>query len=122
MASARYRGDFLARNTFKVPSSQLRAIAPGLGSAFATDGITVGGRRVGYMYREEPDDLLDSGWRFLCGDESPEYLDESGHLEIHDVNRIANHDPDIVPHLRARFGSAFERRHGSLFVEVKFSN
>jgi len=112
----------LAKKTFEVPNSQLRAIALGLGSAFATERITLEGRRVGYMYREEPDDVLDSGWRFLCGDESQEYLDESGHLEIHDVNTIANHDPDIVPYLGARIGSAFERRRGRIFVEVRFAN
>lgn len=107
---------------FKIPRSQIRVIAPGLGSALATDRITVEGMRVGYMYREEPDDVFDSGWRFLSGDESEEYLDESEHLEIYDVNTIANYDPDIVPYLGAPFGSAFERGDGRQFVEVKFAN
>jgi len=107
---------------FRIPRWQLRPIAPGLGDAFATDRITVEGMRVGYMYREEPDDLLDSGWRFLSGDESDEYLDDGEHLEICDVNTIANYDPDIVPYLGAPVGTAFERREGRQFVEVRFAN
>jgi hypothetical protein len=107
---------------FKIPRSELRAIAPGWGNAFATDRITVDGMRVGYMYREEPDDTLDSGWRFLSGDESDDYLDESGHLEVYDVNTIANYDPDIVPYLGARVGSAFERGDGRQFVAVRFAH
>jgi hypothetical protein len=31
----------------------------------ATDKITVDGMNVGYMYREEPEDKMDSGWRFF---------------------------------------------------------
>ena len=35
-----------------------------------SDRITKDGCKVGYMYREEPDDSApDSGWRFMAGDE-----------------------------------------------------
>src|SRR5689334_12186398 len=102
---------------FKIPAAQIRTVAPGLGSAFASDMITVDGKRVGYMYREEPDDETDSGWRFLSGEESQAYLDDAAHLEIYDVNTIANYDPDIVPHLSAPVGSAFEREDGGPLVE-----
>jgi hypothetical protein len=69
----------------------------------------VDGHRVGYCYREEPDDDVDSGWRFLAGDESQEYMDTFENHGIYDVNTVANYDPDIIPLLRAPSGSAFER-------------
>jgi len=107
---------------FKIPASQIRSVAPGLGSAFASDMITVDGKRVGYMYREEPDGDTDSGWRFLSGDESQAYLDDAAHLEIYDVNTIASYDPDIVPHLSAPVGWAFEREDGGPLVEIAAEN
>ena len=38
----------------------------------ATDRIMVDGEKVGYMYRENPDFVGDSGWRFTAGDEDDE--------------------------------------------------
>lgn len=31
---------------------------------------------IGYCYRERPETNIDSGWRFLYGDEDEEYLDD----------------------------------------------
>jgi hypothetical protein len=61
------------------------------------------------MYREEPDDEIDSGWRFFAGTESQEYLDDPDNMALYDVNTIANYDQSIVPLLDAPTGSAFER-------------
>jgi hypothetical protein len=61
------------------------------------------------MYREAPDNDQDSGWRFLSGAESQEFLDNPDNLAIFDVNTIANYDPEIVAFLDAATGSAFER-------------
>jgi hypothetical protein len=65
------------------------------------------------MYRERPDFEEDSGWRFMSGLESDEYLNDPDNLAIYDVNTIANYDPDIIPFLDAPIGSAFERNSGS---------
>jgi hypothetical protein len=106
--------------TFRLSAEQIRILAPNRGSCFASDLITVSGERVGFMYREAPEDDLDSGWRFLAGSESQEYIDDPGNLAVYDVNTIANYDPDIIPHLDAPAGSAFERRRqfGDRFVLV----
>jgi hypothetical protein len=81
--------------------------------------ITVDGKPVGFMYREGPDTDVDSGWRFMSGLESQDYLDDAGKLAIYDVNTIANYDPEIVSFLDAPAGSAYERENGSgKFVEV----
>ena len=106
---------------FKIAGSQIKPLVQGRGGCYATDMITVEGRKVGYMYREKPDFAEDSGWRFFSGKESQEYLDDPGHTAIYDVNTIANYDTAIIPLLDAPIGSAFERR-GLLgkFVEVPF--
>jgi len=74
--------------------------------------ITVEGHNVSFMYREEPDHDVDSGWRFLSGLESNEYMEDSANHGIYDVNTIANYDPEVIQFLDAPVGSAFERQRG----------
>src|SRR4051812_7218704 len=95
---------------FKIPSADIKLLAVGLGGCFATHALTIHGRKVGYMYRENPDFPEDSGWRFFSGTESPEYLDDPAHTAVYDVNTIANYDPGIIPLLNSPTGSAFKRR------------
>ena len=66
----------MAEKQFKIAGSDMKPLAEGRGGCFATDMITVEGRKVGYMYREKPDFAEDSGWRFFSGTESQEYLDD----------------------------------------------
>jgi len=61
------------------------------------------------MYRDEPDNDIDSGWRFLSGMESQDYLDDPRNLEIYEINTIANYDQSIVALLAAPIRSAFVR-------------
>lgn len=43
-----------------------------------SDKITKEGFKVGYMYREKPEEgRPDSGWRFLAGNEDEEYMNDS---------------------------------------------
>ncbi len=100
---------------FKLTVDEIRPIAPGYGACFATDHITVDGKRVGYMYHEEPDRPEDSGWRFFSGEETQAYVDDLDNTMIYDVNTIANYDPAIVPFLDAPPGSAYGRE-GETFV------
>ena len=111
----------MSEKQFKMAGSEIKPIAKGHGGCFATDMITVEGRKVGYMYREKPDFPEDSGWRFFSGEESQDYLEDASHTQIYDVNTIANYDPAIISHLEAPIGSAFERRGWSRkFVAVPF--
>ena len=85
----------------------------------ASDRILVDGERVGYCYREEPDEgVPDSGWRFLAGDESEEYLDDPRHSGVYALNTLCNYDPDILPLLEEPVGSAFARGRDGKFVPV----
>lgn len=94
---------------FKLAKEQIKPLAEGRGSCFATDMITVEGYPVRFMYREEPDHETDSGWRFMSGFESEEYIVNPDNLAIYDVNTIANYDPSIIPFLGSPIGSAFEK-------------
>jgi hypothetical protein len=96
-------------------------LAPHRGGCIASDSITVHGYPVGRMYRDEPDNDIDSGWRFLAGQEPSECVNDPDYLGVYDVNTIANYDSDIIPFLDADFGSAFERQAKSLkFVSAPF--
>ncbi len=98
---------------FKIAGSEIRELIPNMGSCYATDRITVDGMRVTYMYREEPDNDVDSGWRFFSGDESQNYMDDSKNTGLYAVNTICNYDPSIIPFLDSPFGSSFGRSEGS---------
>lgn len=94
---------------FRIPAHDIKPVATGFGSCFASDRITVDGMRVGYLYREAPDNSLDSGWRFFAGDESQEYSSDPNNFALYDVNTIANYDPMIVVVLETPAPCAFER-------------
>jgi hypothetical protein len=84
---------------FKIPADRLRPLAQGRGSCIASDHIIVEGRPVGYIYREQTESVLDSGWRFFSGAESQDYADNPDNFALYDVNTIANYDLTIIPYL-----------------------
>ena len=94
---------------FALAASEIKPLAEGRGSCIASDRITVAGQGVGFMYREVPANDLDSGWRFLSGEESQEFADDPANFALYDVNTIANYDPGIIAHLDAPAFSAFAR-------------
>lgn len=100
--------------------STFKPIAFGFGSCLASDRITVEGKLVGFMYREPPDNDLDSGWRFFAGDESEEYTADPRNFGLFDVNTVANYDPAILPHLDSSTGVAFVRRGDTFCLDSDF--
>jgi len=70
------------------------------------------GLKVGFMYREEPLEDEDSGWRFLSGTEDQDYADDPDNSKIFGVNTVANHDPAIIPYLKHKEGTELERIEG----------
>ena|ERR1700760_2706101 len=106
---------------FKIPGAELVRLIGPIGGATATDTITVDGRDVGYMYRDEPINPIDTGWRFFAGDESLEYIRDNNNTEIYDINTIANYDPSIIPYLDEPPGTAWERIPGTnRFQRIEF--
>jgi len=106
---------------FALNASQIKPLVEGRGGCIATDMITVNGAPVGYMVREPTDKSDDSGWCFMAGNESQDYMDNPSNHGIYDVNTIANYSPDIIPFLDAPPCSAFARnpKTGTL-IEVPF--
>ena len=94
---------------FLIKAADFKQLANDRGSCLSSDRITVDGKPVGFIYREEPDSRHDSGWRFLAGDEDDDYMSDAANFELYDVNTIANYDTDVIPLLDAPAGSAFIR-------------
>ena len=76
---------------------------------FVTQRSLSGGEKVGYLYREDPDNDKDSGWRFVVGDESEDYMADSKNIALVSLGTVLNCDDSFVHLLDAPRGSAFER-------------
>lgn len=83
-----------------------------VGYALAPKQLVDNKLKVRFMYREEPDDATDSGWRFFSGDESDEYVKNPENIGLYDIETISQIDPDIIPLLSNDVGTAFERESG----------
>ena len=94
---------------FALNADQIKPLAIGRGGGIATDRITVDGMAGGDMGREPTTRQHDSGWCFMAGDETQDYMDDPSHHGIYDVNTIANYSPDITSLLDAPPCCAFER-------------
>ena len=79
------------------------------GFVLATKMLIEGKRRVRYMYHEEATSPQDSGWRFFCGDEDDEYVNNPDNIAIYDINTILEIDKSILPYLNCAIGTALER-------------
>jgi hypothetical protein len=86
-----------------------------MGFCLVSNMITMEGKKVGYMYREEleEDSENDSGWRFLAGSEDQEYVDNDSNSKVYEIETIADFDPAIIPYLKSSFGTELERLEGT---------
>ena len=119
------RNNFISEKKWFIKPSEIKELIKWKGpeGCFATDRIMVDGCKVGYMYREEPDEgVPDSGWRFTAGDESDEYMDNPDNSGIYALNTVANSDPDIIPFLKAPYGSSFIRDDDGMLKEDEFDD
>jgi hypothetical protein len=108
---------------FKLRGDQIRQLIPNMGGCYATDRIVVDGLKVGYMFRELPDQAVLSGWTFMAGDESQEYADDPNNWAIYEVNTICNYDPSIILYLNEVYGTALGRVPGTdKFREEPFNS
>jgi uncharacterized protein YegJ (DUF2314 family) len=83
-----------------------------------TNNILYEGRRVGYLYREEPDNNDDSGWRFTAGDESDEYMEDPDNSSYVSLSAVLREDDGILPLLEREAGAAFVKDDGGSFIEL----
>jgi hypothetical protein len=92
---------------------EFQDIIPTGGTCMASGKITDEGMKVGFMYREDPEDEFDTGWRFYSGTEDDAYVENPNNFMVYDVNTIANYDRSIVPMLKKPIGSEWERIEGT---------
>lgn len=105
---------------FKLQAHEIKDVIAPMGGCMATDKITVDGLPVKYMYRQESNFDHDSGWVFLSGTETQDYLDDHTNTMIYEVNTIANYDQAIIPYLELPVGTDLERIDGTdVFIEYK---
>lgn len=69
------------------------------GYVLATKMLVNGKRKVRYMYHEKPDNPQDSGWRFFCGDEDDDYVNNPDNIVICDIRTVLSVDKSILPYL-----------------------
>jgi hypothetical protein len=63
---------------------------------------------IGYCYRDNPENNIDSGWRFLYGDEDEEYLDNPTHIESVYPEEMLSVNPALDVILGTPPGTEFE--------------
>lgn len=85
------------------------------GACLVTRHILDDGKPVGFMYREQPEDDFDSGWRFLSGEEDEHYMADEQNAFITDVDMVIVLDPAIKKFLHLPFGTELERK-GDSFI------
>lgn len=63
---------------------------------------------IGYCYRDEPENNIDSGWRFLFGDEDEEYLDNPENVKSVYPDEMLSINSQLEIVLGAPINSEFE--------------
>jgi hypothetical protein len=80
-----------------------------LGYVILSNLIAQGRSKVGFLYRENPDNKLDSGWRMFSGDEDEDYIENPDNFGMYDSKKVLDIDPSIESLLDSPYKTAFER-------------
>ncbi len=80
-----------------------------LGYIIASNQVMIDGKRIGYLYRERPDNESDSGWRVMSGDETEVYADDPANWALYNASTIVDMDPSIKAVLHLGYPVEFER-------------
>jgi hypothetical protein len=90
-----------------------------IGYIIASHEVATARKPVGYLYREEPDNVNDSGWRVFSGEETQEYADNAENFSMYNASTIVTIDPSITNLLGAPAPVAFERDASGEFAQVE---
>lgn len=88
------------------------------GYIIASNEVAKERKPVGYLYREEPDNERDSGWRVFSGEETQQYADDPSNFAMYNAETILDIDPSIRVLLGTPAPAAFERDSSGVFSEV----
>ncbi len=102
-----------------IPKSSIGNILEWTGpdGCFATDKIMVENKQIRFMYREKPENEYDSGWRFMAGDETEEYMNNVDNMGIYSLNTLCNYDIGIIDFLDSPVGTILYRNKNGDFVK-----
>jgi hypothetical protein len=90
-----------------------------VGYIIASHEVMVDGKPIGYLYREEPDNEDDSGWRVFSGEETQEYADDPMNFSMYNASTVIKANPSITEFLGRDYPVTFERASDTgEFVEV----
>jgi hypothetical protein len=78
--------------------------------AIVTARVWEEGRAVRWLYRAEPHNERDSGWRVFAGDEAPGYADDPRTARLVPLRELIDRDRGLEEVFRSPPGTAFERR------------
>jgi hypothetical protein len=91
-----------------------------IGYIIASNEVMIAGRPIGYLYREEPDNENDSGWRVFSGEETQESADEASTFAMYNATTVLEKEPAIAAFLGCEYPVTFERdAETGEFVEVE---
>lgn len=102
----------MTEKQFYLQPEQIERLVADTRGCLSTDRIVVDGERVGFLYREEPTQEADSGWRFMVGDETPEYMAQASNVGVYALNTLCNYERSIIELLESPPGTAFAREEG----------
>lgn len=83
--------------------------------AYVSKKILEEGWKVGYMCRDEGVNENDSGWQFMAGNETDEYVADYKNIELLRIHEICQLDPDIFNYIDNPIGTKFIRISSSEF-------
>lgn len=90
--------------------------------ALVSRRIVEEGWKVGFMYRSEPNNPADSGWRFLAGNEDEHYNSDVENILLMSLGKVCHDlDRDVYKYMSAPVGSEFIRISETAF-EVDMKN
>ncbi len=78
-------------------------------TAIVSKKVRLEGWKIGYGLRDEPTSERDSGWFFSVGDESDEYINNTGNLELWAVQSAVMYDEALREFIDAPYGTAIVR-------------
>lgn len=83
-----------------------------------TNQILFEGKKIGYFYREQPDEEEDSGWRFMVGDESDEYMSYIENSSYVSLAKVLSKDSSVLDYLDYPIDSCFAKDASGNFIEI----
>lgn len=79
-----------------------------VGYIIASHHVMKDGKPIRFMYREAPDNELDSGWRVFSGEETQAYADEASNFSMYNASTVVQQEPAIAELLVHNYPIAFE--------------